>query len=201
MRYHKVRRQYHHPILTPPLNATNIIFIAQEAWKPDDGPDDFYGPDDTEWINQEKENKAKAKKERATHKTRTRKVEDLAADVVSWKQPDNLDTTLLSDIDAAHKQEREPTYTVVNPASDPNKPETQRTIFKNLMKQFDMEVQRAKECGSWFKLAPEEAAEVWVIAKRREEMEGDDIDTALNEPDVRRLVKMLIERRRDACVV
>ena len=121
-------------------------------------------------------------------------------EVLEWNQPDDLDTTLLNDIEAAHKQARPITYTVVNPTSKPSDPATKKRIFKNLHAQLQKEVQRAAECGTWMMLDVEIAKDARVHADKQGD-QWEDVEMALFEPRIRDIVKALIAKRREVAVM
>jgi hypothetical protein len=130
-------------------------------------------------------------------KSRSRKIDELNVQIIEWEQPKNLETTLLNDIEAAHKQQPHPiTYTVVNPSSDPTAPETKRKIFGNLHRQLQQEVEKAFVCGSWMSVSAEVVNEAKCHAGKALE-EWEDVDMALFEPCIREVVKLLIAKRRE----
>lgn len=192
-------------ILLAPNPVLRTLLAAEpeddaQPWQPDESRDEYWGPDETEyWSSIEAEKKALVKSERAsTNKSRTRKVDRLGVQVVEWEQPNNLDATLLGDIDVARKQRPYPiTYTVVNPNTDPSTPEAKRRIFANLHRQLGREVEKVVNSGSWVGLAPEVLKEAQGHAAKPAKY-WEDMDVTLFEPRVRELVRLLIAKRREA---
>jgi hypothetical protein len=171
-----------------------------EPWKPNTVVDDFWGPDETEfWAEHEAKKKALAKTERPSL-PKPLSVNQLPIKEIEWEQPDNPEPSLLQDIKKAHQELPKPlTYTVVNPKSDPNAPETKRRIFANLHKQLIREVGVAVEKGIAMSFAPEVWDEINGHAGKPVD-DWEDVDMAVFERRVRELVRMLIAKRREAAV-
>ena len=172
---------------------------GDEKWEPDNTHDDYWGADDTEWLAGKKaEKKALAREERqAAQMARPRGVNNLDTEVVEWEQPDDVDVTLLDEINAAHKALPQPvTYTVVNSSTDLSDPSQRCRLFGNLVRQLTMEKERAVKCGSWVMLAPEVTKEVLEYTARPLDA-WLDTEMDMFEPRVREMVKALIQKRRD----
>lgn len=132
-------------------------------------------------------------------KPKPTKIHKRQVEVMQWTQPDNLDVTLLDEIDAAHKNQPHPvTYTVISTSKDAGTPEGKRRLFANLHRQLGMEVEKALECGSWTTIEAEVKEARGHVAKPVEHWE--DMDVTLFEPRVRELVRLLIKRRREVAI-